>query len=151
MKLDDDLIWRVRAFIYAQFAQTALPPSIEQTAQTFDINPEQAASLYRELNDRHAIFLEPGTLDVRMAFPFSGIPTDFRVVVNGKKYWANCAWDMLGIPAALHSSAAAIDAKCAESGEPLRLELRDGAVLHSGVRIHFAVPFARWYEDLPHT
>ena len=37
--------------------------------------------------------------------PFSAIPTQVRARANDRWYWANCAWDMLGVPAALHSDA----------------------------------------------
>ena len=151
MSFQDSLLWNTRAFIYAQFTETTHPPSVDDTAQHFDITVDEAAGLYRELHERHALFLEPGTLQIRMAFPFSGVPTDFRVQENGKTYYANCAWDMLGIPAALNSREAVIDAVCAESREPIHLEVRDGKVLPSEVKIHFAVPFSRWYDDLPYT
>jgi len=120
------------------------------TAQHFDISAEEAGSLYRELHERHAIFLEPGSLNVRMANPFSGVPTEFRVRANGKLYFANCAWDMLGIPAVLEADAV-IEARCAESNEPIRLEVRDGKLSPGGLKIHFPLPFARWYEDLAFT
>ena len=55
-----------------------------------------------------------------MANPFSGVETPFKVHANGKSYFANCAWDTLGIPAALHVDAE-IEAACAQSGEPIRL------------------------------
>jgi hypothetical protein len=147
---DKQLLWQVRAFIYSRFAETTRPPTLEEAARHFDLNMEEAATLYRELHDRHALFLEPGTLNIQMANPFSGIPTDFRVHTNGKTYFANCAWDMLGIPAALHSEAL-IEAVCAESREPIRLEVRDGKVQAGEVKIHFLLPFARWYEDMAFT
>ena len=37
-----------------------------------------------------------------MAPPFSGVPTQHVVIVDETKYFANCAWDSFGIPAALH-------------------------------------------------
>ncbi len=40
-----------------------------------------------------------------MAWPFSGVETLFQVSVSDKTYFANCAWDSLGIPAALHTDA----------------------------------------------
>ena len=98
-------------------------------------------------------------MTIRMANPFSGIPTDFRVHANGKTYFANCAWDMLGIPAVLHCDAI-IEAVCTESNDSVQLEIRDGqtyaqaAVPSGGVSglsellIHFPLPFARWYDDL---
>jgi len=123
----ESLLWQVRHFVYNHFADTTLPRSVDQTARHFNISAEEASELYKELHNRHAFFLEPGTLTVRMANPFSGIPTDFKVHANGKTYYANCAWDMLGIPAALHSDAV-IEAVCTESNEPARLEIRNGQI-----------------------
>ena len=149
----ESLLWQVRAFIYKHFADTTLPPSIEETAQHFNISIKEAGTLYWELHNRHALFLEPETLTIRMANPFSGIPTDFRVHTNGKTYFANCAWDMLGIPAALSSrSDALIEAVCAESNESVQLEIRDGEVISSELlKIHFPLAFVRWYDDLVFT
>jgi hypothetical protein len=100
-------------FVY-HFADTTLPPSVDVTATHFNISTDEAGEYYKELHNHHAFFLEPETLTVRMANPFSGIPTDFKVHADGKTYYANCAWDMLGIPAALHADAV-IEAVCTES------------------------------------
>ena len=85
-----------------------------------------------------------------MANPFSNVETPFRVHVDGKTYFANCAWDSLGIPAALHSDAD-MEAACAQSGEPIMLQVRDGRVSESDVLVHFLVPFKCWYDDLVYT
>ena len=106
-------IWDVRAFVYQHFADKAHAPSVDQAARHFNISSEEAGEIYRELNNRHAFFLEPGTLTIRMANPFSNLPTDFKVHANGKIYFANCAWDMLGIPAALGCDAADARSQCA--------------------------------------
>ncbi|MEZ4592210.1 MAG: organomercurial lyase [Chloroflexota bacterium] len=94
----------VRTFVYQQFGQTARPPTVMETAVHFHLPPHEIEKSYQRLHDNHFFFLEPGTLDVRMANPFSALPTQFRVQVGPMAYWANCAWDMLGIPAALHHS-----------------------------------------------
>jgi hypothetical protein len=143
-------IWDVRAFVYQYFADTTRAPSAEETTRHFNISHEEADDIYSELNNRHAFFLEPGTLNIRMANPFSNIPTDFRVLAKGKTYFANCAWDMLGIPAALHCDAL-IDAVFTESNEEVQLEIRDGKITNSGLLVHFPIPFARWYDDLVFT
>src|SRR5687767_967694 len=150
MSNNDPLLWQVRAFVYNQFADTTLPPGPEETARHFNIEIEEASALYKESHNRHAFFLEPDTLTIRMANPFSGIPTDFRVHANGKTYYANCAWDMLGIPAALHNDAV-IEAVCTESNDPAQLEIRDGKVTKNDLLVHFPLPFARWYDDLAFT
>jgi hypothetical protein len=147
MRTDDFLLWQVRAFVYNHFADTTHPPSAEDTARHVNIEIEEARTLYKELHNHHAFFLEPDTLNIRMANPFSGVPTDFKVHVNGKTYFANCAWDMLGVPATLQSDAI-IDAVCTESSDPVQLEIRDGKVINSELLVHFPLPFSRWYDDL---
>jgi hypothetical protein len=148
--MNDSLLWQIRHFIYNRFAETAQPAGVEETARHFNISTEAASELYKELHNRHALFMEPGTLNIRMANPFSGIPTDFAVHANGKKYYANCAWDMLGIPIALHTDAV-IEAVCTESNEPIWLEIRDGQITNNQLLIHFPLPFAHWYDDLAFT
>ena len=84
MKLDNTLLWQIRHFVYSHFADTTQPPSVEETAKQFNISTEEASEYYKELHNRHAFFLDIETLTVRMANPFSGIPTDFKVHANGK-------------------------------------------------------------------
>jgi hypothetical protein len=126
---------------------------MDVTAAYFNISTEEAGAFYKELHNRHALFLEPGTLTIRMANPFSGIPTDFKVHANGKTYFANCAWDMLGIPAALHTDAV-IEAVCTESNESVQLEIKNGNIApaaSSDLLVHFPLPFSHWYDDLVFT
>ena len=148
--MTNTLLWHVRHFIYSHLVDTTRPPSVDETARHFNISAEEAGALYRELADRHAIFLEPETLTVRMAWPFSGVPTDFKVHANGKTYFANCAWDVLGIPAALHTDAV-MEAVCTESNEKVTLEVKDGQISNYHLLVHFPLPFARWYDDLVFT
>src|SRR5512137_2310373 len=98
--VSETLVWEVRAFVYRHFVQKTRPPTVETAAAHFGVSTEDATDVYRNLHQRHALFLEPSTASVRMANPFSAIPTPFRVHANGKTYWANRAWDALGIPAA---------------------------------------------------
>lgn len=156
--MNDSLLWQVRYFVYSHFADTTHASSTDETAQHFNISTEEAGKYYKELHNRHAFFLEPGTLTIRMANPFSGIPTDFKVHANGRTYYANCAWDMLGIPATLHTDAV-IEAVCTESNEPVQLEIKNGCIAPaaaedgglSGLLVHFPLPFARWYDNLAFT
>jgi hypothetical protein len=149
--MDDSLLWSARAFIYARFAATARAPLAGDLAQRFDLTAAQAEALLRALHDRHSLFLEPGTTDIRMANPFSAIETGYSVDAAGQTYWANCAWDTFGIAAALHADEAAMHAVCAHTGAPIQLRLAGGAVVGDGEVVHFAVPFQHWYDDLVHT
>jgi hypothetical protein len=148
--MNDILLWQIRHFVYSHFADTTLPPSVEETAAHFNISSEEAGEYYKELDNRHAFFLDPGTLNVRMAWPFSAIPTNFKVHANSRTYYANCAWDMLGIPALLKCDAV-MDAKFTESNKPIQLEVNDGKVTNSELLVHFPLSFSHWYDDLVFT
>lgn len=148
--LPENILWDIRAFVYRHFADTTRAPSVDETADAFALTPEEAASAYRALHARHAFFLDPGSHEILMANPFSNIETPYRVQADGKTYFANCAWDSLGIPAALGRDAD-VEAACAHSGETVRLQVRDGRISKSEVVVHFLVPFERWYDDLVHT
>ena len=148
--MDEDKIWDIRAFVYQHFAETTRPPRPDETASHFRLTPEQAASAYEELHQRHALYLKPGMHEILMANPFSGVETAFRVHANGRTYFANCAWDSLGIPAALHTDVE-IEASCAQSGEPIRLRVQDGQVQGIEALVHFLIPFRDWYNDLTST
>lgn len=148
---EDDLIWKVRAFVYGWFAENAGAPEVHNIAENFDISPERAGDALTSLHERHALFLEPGTTSIRMASPFSAVPTPYKTTIRGKSYWANCAWDSLGIPAALHAPDAEIDSICTSTGDPIRFEVRAGQVRDTGAVVHILLPYRSWYEDLVHT
>jgi len=146
----EELIWAARTFVYAHFVATAQTPAIEQTAQYLAIITEVAATLYRALEARHALLLEPGTAQIRMANPFSAVPTSFEVTALGQTYWANCAWDAFGIPAALRADAD-IQTSCAFAGTPLHIRVRGARFFGDGGLVHFPLPCRRWYDDLVFT
>ena len=145
-----NILWEIRAFVYDHFKETTLPPTVDDTAARFGLSNEEAVSAYEELNQRHAFFLKPGTHNILMANPFSAVETLFKVHVDNKTYFANCAWDSLGIPAALHADAE-IEAACPQSGYPIRLSVKDAKVSSSDALVHFLVPFHEWYNDLVFT
>lgn len=150
----DTLLWDVRTFVYQQIVETTQPPTVNDTAARFGLSTDDAAQVYTTLDAQHAFFLQPGTMDILIANPFSAVETPFRVHAAGKIYWANCAWDALGIPAALQSDAV-IEASFAGSDEPLHLTVQDGMIAGpaaiEGIVAHVLVPFRQWYEDMTFT
>jgi hypothetical protein len=148
--MNEDQLWDIRAFVYRHFAKTTRPPGVEEVASRFGLTHEEASSAFEELHRRHALYLKPGTQDILMANPFSGVETPFKVRANGQTYFANCAWDSLGIPAALHVDAE-IEARCAQTGNPIQLRVMDQRVEASDALAHFLVPFREWYNDLTFT
>ena len=85
-----------------------------------------------------------------MANPFSGVETPFKVYANNKTYFANCAWDSLGIPIVLGVDAE-VEAACAQTDKPIRLSVTNQQVQDSDALVHFLLPFKSWYNDLSFT
>jgi hypothetical protein len=55
------------------------------------------------LRAQRVLVLERDGATIRMAPPFSGVRTQHRVEAGGVGYWANCAWEALGVVAALRA------------------------------------------------
>src|SRR6266480_6666772 len=96
----------VKLNIYETIARTTQAPTSADVAEALSTSPEEVAAALERLHKKRLLVPEPGDLSrIRMAPPFSGIETSFRVKVQDKVYYANCAWDALGIVAALHADA----------------------------------------------
>jgi hypothetical protein len=150
MALLSDQDWVIRLAVYRRFVATGQPPTVGAIARQFGLSLEEARQVYGRLHAQHALFLDPGTDRVRMANPLSALPTAYAVHVGGRRLWANCAWDSLGIPAMLHADAR-IEAALPASGETMAYAIVSGALQAAPGVVHFALPFRRWYDDLIHT
>ena len=138
----------IRHFVYAHFVDHVRPPTIQETAVAFALTKHEVKAVYKRLNDNHFFFLDPGTSNIRMANPFSAIATNFTVEIEKKTYWANCAWDMLGIPAAINKNAV-INAQLTDSQETTTIRVQGEQIISEDGRvIHFPLPVSQWYDDL---
>ena len=137
----------VRLAVYRTVIDEGFPPTADELAGRLGVDTAAIESSLHRLEDAHMLTLVPDTSSVWMAFPFSAIPTPFEVRVGDRRYFGNCIWDALGIPVCLDADAT-IDSSCPDCSEPLQLEIRDGSLLPAEGVIHFAVPAARWWEDI---
>ena len=146
-----DRDWDIRRYVYREFALTAAPPNHASIAHAFGVTEVEARESLRRLHEAHAIFLRPGSDDVLMANPFSAVATDYSVHIGETRYFANCAWDSLGIAAALNCDAD-ITARHPLDGEAMRYGVvYDELVGEMSGLVHFAKPFRNWYDDLVDT
>jgi len=132
-------------------------PSVASIASTLGRDAPDVESAFDRLAAGRALVLAQGTRDILMAAPFAGVQTDFRVRCGERSYYANCIWDALGIPAMLAAagrpSDASIESRCADCAAPLRLDVAAGRVRAEPAEVvaHFAVPAARWWDDIGFT
>ena len=143
-----DFDTRVKLRNYDTVARTTATPTTGEVATALHAPLADVEAAFRRLHAKRLLVPEPGDPSrIRMAPPFSGVKTDFRVRVEDKVYYANCSWDALGIPAALHRDAV-VEATDGQTGEPITIEVRNAAPVPRPCVFHFAVPAARWWENI---
>jgi Alkylmercury lyase len=141
---------QVKLALYHHFAATGRAPSPEELAQQIDSNPKDVMESYQRLRAQRLLVLEADGSSIRMAPPFSGVSTQHIVEADGIQYFANCAWDALGIPAVLHK-AGTVHSQCAQSREPLHLSVGLQGPEPSDWLFHCLVPAAKWWDDIVFT
>ena len=146
--MDFDL--QVKLAVYHQFAETGRRPSREEVARRIGADRASVLEAYQRLRALRVLVLEEDGATIRMAPPFSGIPTQHVVESGGVSYFANCAWDSFGIPAAL-GTPSRIRSRCEQTLEPLDLEVDTSAPPESDWLFHCQVPAARRWDDIVFT
>jgi alkylmercury lyase-like protein len=147
----EELDLRVRNEVYAAFVREGRAPTSRETAVALRLAPEQVEGALQRLHEAHALVLQPGSPEIRMLNPFSAVETPHRVESGGRTWFANCAWDALGIPAALHADGR-VESRCPDCGEALELEVREGELVRGAdLLVHFVVPARHWWDDIGFT
>jgi hypothetical protein len=121
----------LRRAIFRHFAETGSPPPL-------------AAEESAALEAAHAVVLDANGA-VAFANPFAVGPTPFRVDAGGASYRAICAWDALGILAALRADGT-VETECPDCGDAIIVRVRNGLLAATNAVVHFLVPAARWFD-----
>ncbi len=123
----------MRQAIFAAFAETGAPP---------DTTDDETL---RSLAEQHVVVLDPASGRISMAHPFAAAPTGNALVDAGGRAWfGNCAWDALGIVAALGLETATV------RNNGISLRVTTGRVVDD-VLFHVAVPARLWWDDIAFT
>jgi hypothetical protein len=141
----------VRRHVYFGVVANGRPPTVAETAEAFKRTIPQIEDSYRRLHDAHALVLFPDSVEIMFANPFCFAPTPHCVRAGGRMWTGTCAWDALGIPAALHSDGA-IASECACCGEPASLRVENGELAEGAdLLVHILVPARSWWDDIAFT
>jgi len=85
-----------------------------------------------------------------MCGPFAAVPTAYRVSRDDTHWYANCAWDMLGIPFVIGRDVK-IETSCGDCGRADRMDASATREPTVDAVVHFLVPAREWYKDLEFT
>ena len=146
----DDIDLGLRATTYRLFVELGRAPTASEVAVSGDLTEADVVSGWRRLHEQHALVLDSVTAGIRMANPFSAVPTAYRVQADGRWWYANCAWDAFGVCAALHTDGR-IETSCPDCGEALTVEVRDERPDDESLLFHCLVPATRWWDDIVFT
>jgi Alkylmercury lyase len=146
-RLVDTGLLEIRNVTYRTFVEWGRAPSAEEVAGAVERTRAEVEAAWRELHRAHALVLNAATNEIRMANPFSAVPTAYRVQAAGRWWYANCAWDALGICAALHTDGR-IETSCADCGDPIAFDVQGEQPGDERLRFHCLVPAARWWDDI---
>jgi hypothetical protein len=143
----DDL--QLRNLTYGWFVEQGRAPAAAELAAELGIHSADVEAGWLRLHDAHALVLDPPG-QIRMANPFSAVPTAHRVEVEGRWWYASCAWDAFGVCAALHSDGR-IETSCPDCAEALSIEVRDMKPDDDSLLFHCLVPARSWWDDVVFT
>jgi hypothetical protein len=146
----DERDLELRTLTYSMFVELGRAPTAAEVAEAAGVAIDEGLSGWRRLHDQHALVLNSAMTEIRMANPFSAVPTAFRVQADGRWWYANCAWDAFGVCAALHADGR-IETSCPDCGEPVSVEVHEQQPDDESLLFHCLVPASRWWDDIVFT
>ena len=133
----------IRNRTYALFAELGRAPVAAEVGR----GTEEA---WPRLHEQHALVLDERG-ELLMANPFSAIPTPYEIdTPDGRTWYGNCAWDAIGVLAALHADGR-VRSTCPDCGDPIHFEIRNEQPDVKDTFFHCLVPAAHWWDDIGFT
>ena len=149
--MDDNAVdIALRTAVYRHFASTGQSPTVDAMRDAIGATTELVREGYHRLYAKRMLVPAGDFVSIRMAPPFSGVPTQHQVTVNGTQYFANCAWDAFGVVSALGGTGDVLS-RCDQTLKPLVLHLTPDGPPPSGWLFHCVVPAAEWWNDIVFT
>ncbi len=140
----------LRNATYRLFVELGRAPTAADVGTATGRDEAGVLTGWQRLHAAHALVLDASGSGIRMANPFSAVPTAHRVRARDRWWYANCAWDAFGICAALHTDGR-IETSCADCGRPLTISVRDERPDDDTLLFHCLVPARRWWDDIVFT
>jgi hypothetical protein len=140
----------LRNTTYRLFVEEGRAPTADEVGAAAGATVDEVQRGWRRLHETHALVLNAAGTELRMANPFSAVPSAYRVEAGGRWWYANCAWDAFGVCAALQADGR-IETSCPDCGEPIEVGVRDQRPDDESLLFHCLVPAEQWWEDIVFT
>jgi hypothetical protein len=146
-----DLDPELRHRVYSALARGDKAPGASSRATTLGCGVSEVREGLERLHAAHALVLDGVTREVRMALPFSNVPTAYRVESGALSWDVNCAWDALALVRLLDLR----EARILDQGGPGRerrvLPVAAGDLVERDGVISSPRPAWRWWDDIVFT
>ena len=146
----NDFDRKVFTAVYDSLLENCHTPLAAELAQGISSSEEEVKKSFRRLAEAHYFLPQKRSGEILMAFPFSAVPTGYEVKAGNRSWYANCAWDALGIIKVIEADAQ-VKTSCPCCGEAMTLRVENGKLVESDGVIHFAVPARKWWENVVFT
>jgi mercuric ion transport protein len=122
----------VRRYILAQYPLQGRAPTVREISQAFGLTPDDTKTILQRLQAWDMLGLEPESSLIRLAYPFSSVPTPHAVNFDqwseAKPVYAQCAIDALGLAFMLHRDLS-ITSSCASCAKAIAITVRDQTIV----------------------
>ena len=142
--------------VLSAFVREGSVPHYTELARRLGLPLEETRlTLHRLASLGLPIWLHPGTDLLAACAPFSNLPTQYLVTVDGERRWyGQCGLESLAISWLFPGREVRIEAGCLDCGGPLTVRMRDGALLEADPPTavgHLNLPLRHWRDDWPAT
>lgn len=149
--VDAGFVKEVRLDVLHEASRSGRVPDAAEVARRLGRSAGDVVEAFRQLAESHVYVLEPDdSTRLRMANPFSAVPTPFNVEVGGRQYFGNCVWDALGVVSLLGGEGR-VQTVCPDCQETMALHVSGRRLAPLEAVVHFGVPARRWWDDIIHT
>ena len=146
-----NILVRIRLAVLERAIASGQVPTAGEIAAELEMPLAMVQEASAKLGEGHVFACEPDDPSrLRMATPFSAVPTPFKVGARGGSYYGNCVWDALGIISLLGGEGV-VETSCPDCSEPLSLRVSGGKLDETDSAVHFSVPARRWWDDIVFT
>jgi hypothetical protein len=146
---DADFDREVRIAIARSIKTRGKVPTIAAVAAELGKDIETVDASFARMIEGHIFIARKDSHEIFTYNPFCAEPTDFFVTAAGRVWFGICAWDALGIPAAL-GEAGVVETHCPDCDESLVVEVDadGGTELQTWTVMQVGVPARDFWKDI---